>query len=93
MHLTNAMRSVALMREEGCRLIRESVANRRAAAIVIAPNGGRKTKTDHPCLPISPAELADCAESCLATLKAAIVSTPIGIGNRLPRSAPRPATG
>jgi 3-keto-5-aminohexanoate cleavage enzyme len=38
----------------------------RAAAIAIAPNGGRRTKADHPRLPISPAELADCAESCLA---------------------------
>ena len=30
-----------------------------------APNGARKTQADHPALPISPAELADCAESIL----------------------------
>lgn len=30
-----------------------------------APNGARKTKADHPTLPISPEELADCAESVL----------------------------
>jgi len=38
----------------------------RAVAIAIAPNGGRRTKADHPGLPTSAAELADCAESCLA---------------------------
>lgn len=31
-----------------------------------APNGARKTRDDHPALPISPTELADCAESILA---------------------------
>ena len=30
-----------------------------------APNGARKTKADHPALPITPADLADCAESIL----------------------------
>lgn len=30
-----------------------------------APNGARKTSADHPALPISPLELADCAESIL----------------------------
>lgn len=33
--------------------------------IMCAPNGARKTKADHPALPISPVELADCAESIL----------------------------
>jgi len=31
--------------------------------IVAAPNGARRTQADHPALPISAAELADCAES------------------------------
>lgn len=30
-----------------------------------APNGARKTKANHPALPITPVELADCAESIL----------------------------
>lgn len=38
----------------------------RGIAIAVAPNGGRRTKADHPALPISPAELAECAEACLA---------------------------
>lgn len=33
--------------------------------LACAPNGARKTKRDHPHLPISPAELADCAQSIL----------------------------
>ncbi len=33
--------------------------------IMCAPNGARKNKTDHPALPISDSELADCAESIL----------------------------
>ena len=33
--------------------------------IMCAPNGARKNKTDHPALPISDGELADCAESVL----------------------------
>ncbi len=35
------------------------------AILTIAPNGARKTKQDHPMLPITPAELADEAEACL----------------------------
>ena len=31
--------------------------------IMCAPNGARKNKNDHPALPISDSELADCAES------------------------------
>lgn len=34
-------------------------------AIAAAPNGARKTKADHPNLPISPDELAEAAERCL----------------------------
>lgn len=34
-------------------------------AIAVAPNGGRRTKADHPALPITPAELATCAAECL----------------------------
>jgi uncharacterized protein (DUF849 family) len=34
--------------------------------ITVAPNGARKTKADHPALPLSPAEIADAAEACLA---------------------------
>ncbi|MGI9205637.1 MAG: 3-keto-5-aminohexanoate cleavage protein, partial [Woeseiaceae bacterium] len=33
--------------------------------IMCAPNGARKTRADHPALPITPAELADCAASIL----------------------------
>jgi len=33
--------------------------------VMCAPNGARKTRNDHPALPITPAELADCAESIL----------------------------
>jgi len=33
--------------------------------IAVAPNGARKTKNDHPNLPITPTELAYCASACL----------------------------
>jgi uncharacterized protein (DUF849 family) len=33
--------------------------------VMCAPNGARRTKVDHPALPITPDELADCAESVL----------------------------
>ena len=32
--------------------------------IAVAPNGARRTKVDHPSLPITSAELADCAAAC-----------------------------
>ncbi len=32
--------------------------------IAVAPNGARRTRHDHPALPIEPAELADCAVAC-----------------------------
>ena len=33
-------------------------------AIAVAPNGGRRTKSDHPALPMTPAELATTASGC-----------------------------
>jgi len=35
-------------------------------SITVAPNGGRRGKADHPALPLSLAELSDCAARCLA---------------------------
>ena len=32
--------------------------------VAVAPNGARKTRKDHPALPITPQELADCAAAC-----------------------------
>ena len=32
--------------------------------LMVAPNGARKTKADHPALPTSPAELAETARAC-----------------------------
>ena len=34
-------------------------------AIAVAPNGGRRTKSDHPAIPLSPAEIAATAVSCM----------------------------
>lgn len=34
--------------------------------LMVAPNGARKTRADHPALPITPAELADTARACEA---------------------------
>jgi len=31
----------------------------------VAPNGARMSKADHPALPVTPKELADCAEECV----------------------------
>jgi 3-keto-5-aminohexanoate cleavage enzyme len=36
-----------------------------SVAIAVAPNGGRRTKADHPALPITPDELARAAAECL----------------------------
>ncbi len=33
--------------------------------IAVAPNGARKSKADHPRLPLTPPELAECAQDCL----------------------------
>lgn len=35
------------------------------AAVAVAPNGGRRTKMDHPALPMTPEELARTASECL----------------------------
>jgi len=35
-------------------------------ALMVAPNGARRGHSDHPALPIGPAELAGCARDCLA---------------------------
>jgi uncharacterized protein (DUF849 family) len=40
-------------------------AQRRQVAIAVAPNGGRKTKADHPRLPVTAAELAETAAECV----------------------------
>jgi 3-keto-5-aminohexanoate cleavage enzyme len=34
-------------------------------AVAVAPNGGRRTKADHPALPLTPDELAATAAACL----------------------------
>ncbi|MGV1760977.1 3-keto-5-aminohexanoate cleavage protein [Rhizobium sp. A22-96] len=34
-------------------------------AIAVAPNGGRRTKADHPAMPLTPSELARTAAECL----------------------------
>ena len=34
-------------------------------AIAVAPNGGRRTRADHPVIPLTPAELARTAAACL----------------------------
>jgi uncharacterized protein (DUF849 family) len=39
---------------------------------MVAPNGARKTKADHPALPIGPAELAATAAACRDAGAAAI---------------------
>ena len=38
----------------------------RAFALTVAPNGARRTHADHAALPMTPAELGDCAKACLA---------------------------
>lgn len=34
------------------------------AIVAVAPNGARRTPADHPRLPMTPAQLADCAAAC-----------------------------
>lgn len=43
-----------------------STASLPSVSITVAPNGGRRSKQDHPALPLSPEELAHCASQCLA---------------------------
>lgn len=38
----------------------------RATAIAVAPNGGRRLKTDHPAIPLNATELAAAAAACAA---------------------------
>jgi uncharacterized protein (DUF849 family) len=38
--------------------------DRHPLVLTVAPNGARKTRRDHPELPITPAELAHCAAAC-----------------------------
>lgn len=40
--------------------------------LMVAPNGARRTKADHPALPVTPAELAETARACHAAGAAAI---------------------
>lgn len=42
-----------------------SVPRRNPVAIAVAPNGARRTKADHPALPLTPMELARAAAECL----------------------------
>jgi 3-keto-5-aminohexanoate cleavage enzyme len=42
-----------------------SAAGGRRVVIAVAPNGGRKSKADHPGLPVTPKELARTAADCL----------------------------
>src|SRR5271170_4737413 len=45
---------------------RKAVAEGRGRVVLaVAPNGGRKTKADHPALPLSADELARTAAECL----------------------------
>src|SRR5215475_6542753 len=39
--------------------------DRRPVAIAVAPNGGRRTKADHPAIPLTADELARTAAECL----------------------------
>lgn len=36
-----------------------------SVAVAVAPNGGRRTRADHPAIPLTTAELARCAAECL----------------------------
>ena len=47
--------------------------------VAVAPNGGRKTKADHPALPLSADELARTAAECLD--RGASMESPGGGGN------------
>lgn len=47
-------------------------AHERFVCIMVAPNGARRTKADHPALPITPPELAETAIDCFDAGAAAI---------------------
>ena len=54
-----------LMEEEMARSSPKSTAEPWAPLIIaVAPNGGRRTKDDHPALPMSAREIADAAAAC-----------------------------
>jgi uncharacterized protein (DUF849 family) len=42
------------------------------ATVMVAPNGARRTKADHPALPVTIAEIAACARQCFAAGAGAI---------------------
>ena len=42
-----------------------SAGDRSPVMIAVAPNGARRTQSEHPALPLNPAELAQCAEECV----------------------------
>ncbi|MDQ6621464.1 MAG: 3-keto-5-aminohexanoate cleavage protein [Pseudomonadota bacterium] len=42
------------------------MADKAPVIIAVAPNGARRTRADHPRLPLTPTELAACAQECLA---------------------------
>ncbi len=54
------------MRSRGASRKRSMPSSRPIKPIIlaVAPNGARKTRRDHPALPITPRELADCAAAC-----------------------------
>ncbi len=43
----------------------ESTPARQSVVIAVAPNGGRRTKADHPAIPLTPGELSRTAAECL----------------------------
>jgi 3-keto-5-aminohexanoate cleavage enzyme len=51
-----------MMRGEGLEAMDDT---RQHVAIMVAPNGGRRVKADHPAIPLTPAELGRCAAECL----------------------------
>jgi len=40
--------------------------NKKSIVLAVAPNGARKTKEDHPNIPLMPSEIAQTAKDCLA---------------------------
>lgn len=46
-------------------MLNVAVGHGRGTAIAVAPNGGRRPKADHPALPLTSLDLAECAAECL----------------------------
>jgi uncharacterized protein (DUF849 family) len=64
------------------------------ASIMVAPNGARRTKQDHPALPMNAAETARCAAACHAAGAAMIhVHVRDYIAKPPPRSVARSGKG